>query len=61
MTKQPVAIQDVYDFSTLSGVKVSPTGRWTAFVESRADEKKNGYNSYIWLYDAQRPVAVLAG
>ena len=51
MDKKPVQIRDLYDFSTLSGVKLSPDGRYAAFSVSRADEKKNGYISKIWVYD----------
>jgi len=52
MDKKNVEIRDLFDFSTLSGVKFSPSGAYAAFVVSTADEKKNGYDSNIWLYDA---------
>ena len=53
MPKQIIALEDIFSFSTLSGVTLSPSGRWAAFMTSTADEAMNGYRSNIHIVDTQ--------
>ena len=44
---------DLYSFNFLSDLSVSPDGRHLVFMQHRANEKKNGYDSFIWLMDTE--------
>lgn len=54
MEKKLVQYEDIYEFSTLSGAKISPDGRFVVFAESRCDKDSNGYKSKLWLYDGEK-------
>ena len=46
-----VIYEDLYSFRFPSDAVISPDGAHAVFVLSRADEKKNGYCSELWLMD----------
>ena len=47
---KPVAIDDVFRFKYLSEISFSPEGGSACLAVTSADQKKNGYNSYLYLY-----------
>ncbi len=47
---KPVAIDDVFRFRYLSEISFSPEGGSACLAVTSADQKKNGYNSYLYLY-----------
>ena len=47
---KPVAIDDVFRFKYLSEISFSPEGSSACMAVTSADQKKNGYNSYLYLY-----------
>lgn len=46
-----VTFEDLYSFHFLSDIAVSPDEQHLVFSQHQADEKKNGYNSCLWLMD----------
>ena len=46
-----IVYSDLYQFNFLSDVVASPDGKHAIFTRTRADEKKNGYVSEIWILD----------
>ena len=44
-----VEYKDLYNFSFINGVKLSPDGQHAVYTEYKADAKTDGYLSYIWL------------
>lgn len=52
---KPVQIEDLFGYSFLSAVEVSPTGEWAAFVIKKADVDSNAYTSDVCLAHLTRP------
>ena len=48
-----VTFEDLYSFTYLSDIAVSPDEQKLVFSRHMADEKKNGYNSCLWLMDVE--------
>ncbi len=46
-----IVYNDLYEFNFLSDIVASPDGKHAIFTRTRADEKKNGYVSEIWIMD----------
>ena len=46
-------LEDFYEYQYLSDVRLSPDGNRGAFVVTKADVPNNGYQSWIYLYEAQ--------
>lgn len=51
--KKPVTREDLLEFHFLSEVSLSPDGRRAAYVVSRADREKNGYQNSLWVMDLE--------
>jgi len=48
-SKRPMKPEDLYKIKKVSDPRVSPDGKWIAYIESVPDLEKNKYNSDIWL------------
>ena len=48
-----VTFEDLYSFTYLSDIAVSPDEQKLVFSRHMADEKTNGYKSCLWLMDAE--------
>ncbi len=48
---EKVKLDSFLDFSYLSELMLSPGGRYAGFVRSQCDIEKNGYKSFIFVYD----------
>ena len=46
-----VEIEDLYKFKFVSAPAWSPDGKRAVFTLSQANEKTNGYDSDLWLWD----------
>ncbi|MSS72766.1 MAG: S9 family peptidase [Candidatus Latescibacteria bacterium] len=51
--KKPVSIPDLFATRTVSDPRISPDGKWVAYVATEADLKENRYNSDVHLIPAQ--------
>jgi dipeptidyl aminopeptidase/acylaminoacyl peptidase len=61
---RPITETDLFRFAWIADPQISPDGRRVAFVKVTVDEKKTGYETAIWMVDAdgtQRPRAFTAG
>lgn len=52
-----IQAEDLFRFEWVGDAQISPDGRRVAFVRTRADRRRNGYESSIWLLDLDRPEA----
>ena len=50
---KPIELNDFLSHRYLSRLAYSPDGKKAAFVLSKADEKSNGYCSWLCLYDGE--------
>src|SRR3954449_2175206 len=48
-TKTPVVPEDIYQLGWLEDPRLSPDGRWVAYVQVSVDKAKNKYRRSIWL------------
>ncbi len=48
---EKIKISDLTDYRYLSEVTASPSGEKAAFVVKKADTKKNGYDSWVYIVD----------
>lgn len=48
---QKLKVDELMNYKFLSGIKVSPSGKKAAFLVKQADEKKNSYDSWIFIVD----------
>ncbi len=51
--KHPVTVDDLYHISTLEDPRISPNGRWIAYVQVSIDKLKNDYQRNIWLVSTE--------
>jgi acylaminoacyl-peptidase len=56
-TRRGVTAEDYYSFEFLSDPRLSPDGRWAAYVVTTVDQRQNRRPSQIWLAatDGSRP------
>lgn len=47
--KRNITAEDVYKFISVEDPRISPDGRWIAYVQVAADKMENGYKRNIWL------------
>lgn len=47
--KRPITEKDIFDFVWIGDYRISPDGTRVAFVRVTTNEKKEGYNTSIWL------------
>ena len=47
--KRPITIEDVYHIAYVEDPRISPDGRWVAYVRVIPDRLENGYQRNIWL------------
>ena len=47
--KRPITEKDLWDFVWIGDMDISPDGSHVAFVRVTVNEKKEGYNTSIWL------------
>lgn len=52
--KQSISINDFLSFTSLSHLKANPSQNKVAFVASKANEKENGYDQQIYIYEDNR-------
>ncbi len=50
--RQPVAIEDLYRLGWVEDPRISPDGRWIAFVRVTVDRVENGYQRHLWIVPA---------
>jgi dipeptidyl aminopeptidase/acylaminoacyl peptidase len=49
MTKQPITAEDLTKLVYVEDPRISPDGRWIAYVQVTIDKLDNGYKRNIWL------------
>lgn len=47
--KRPIAVDDLYRLNAVEDLRISPDGRWVAYVRVTVDKMENGYKRNIWL------------
>ncbi|MBZ0303307.1 MAG: S9 family peptidase, partial [Anaerolineae bacterium] len=47
--KRPITIEDLYRIAHIEDPRISPDGRWIAYVLMTVDRLENGYKRTIWL------------
>ena len=47
--KRPISVDDLYHIATIEDPRISPDGRWIAYVHVTVDRFENGYQRNIWL------------
>lgn len=47
--KQPITAEDLYRITTVEDPRISPDGRWIAYVQVTVDKTDNCYKRNIWL------------
>src|SRR5437899_742890 len=47
--KRPITEQDLFRFVWIADPQISPDGSRVAFVRARVNEKKDGYETEIWM------------
>ncbi len=51
MEKQHITAEDLYKIIHIEDPRISPDGRWIAYVQVTVDKMDNGYKRNIWLID----------
>ena len=61
--KRPITAEDVYNIAEVEDPRVSPDGRWIAYVHQRVDQLANEYRRDIWLAptDGGAPAQITRG
>ncbi|MCZ7544724.1 MAG: S9 family peptidase [Anaerolineae bacterium] len=61
--KRPITAEDVYNLADIEEPRVSPDGRWIAYVHTTVDKVQNEYKRHIWLAptDGGAPVQLTRG
>jgi dipeptidyl aminopeptidase/acylaminoacyl peptidase len=59
-SKRPIVAKDLYRIVYIEEPRVSPDGRWIAYVHLSVDEKENTYQRNIWLapVDGGKPIQI---
>ncbi|MHB1197168.1 MAG: S9 family peptidase [Lutibacter sp.] len=57
-TKKPIAIDDLMKLKSVSNPKISPDGKWIAYVTSEMDLKKDKSEKQVWIIPAQGGEAI---
>ncbi|HEX2908195.1 MAG TPA: S9 family peptidase [Phototrophicaceae bacterium] len=47
--KRPITAEDLYQLVYVEDPRISPNGRWVAYVQTTVDKFENGYKRNIWL------------
>ncbi len=47
--KRPIEVDDLYKIGAVEDPRISPDGRWVAYVRVTLDKMENGYKRNIWL------------
>lgn len=47
--KRPITVEDLYKITQLEDPRISPDGRWIAYIHVSVDKLENGYKRNIWL------------
>jgi dipeptidyl aminopeptidase/acylaminoacyl peptidase len=47
--KRPIEVDDLYKLVHIEDPRISPDGKWVAFVRVSVDKMENGYTRNIWL------------
>jgi len=58
--KQPITAEDLYKIVHVEDPRLSPDGRWIAYVQVSADKLENGYKRNLWLAptDGSEPLQI---
>jgi dipeptidyl aminopeptidase/acylaminoacyl peptidase len=61
--KRPITIDDLYNIATIEDPRVSPDGRWIAYVHVTVNKSENTYKRNIWLAstDGTKPLQITRG
>ena len=51
--KQPITAEDLYRITLVEDPRISPDGRWIAYVQVTTDKLDNGYKRNIWLVSTE--------
>lgn len=51
MEKQRITAEDLYKIIHIEDPRISPDGRWIAYIQVTIDKMDNGYKRNIWLID----------
>ena len=51
--KQPITAEDLYRITVVEDPRISPDGRWIAYVQVTTDKLDNGYKRNIWLVSTE--------
>ncbi len=47
--KRPITAEDLYKISNVEDPRISPDGRWIAYVHVTVDKLENSYQRHVWL------------
>lgn len=53
--KRPMELEDVLELKSIKEAKISPDGRWVAFVVEENDFEENKVNTDVWLVNPNGP------
>lgn len=58
--KRPITVEDLYQIQHIEDPRLSPDGRWIAYVQVSLDKLENDYKRNIWLAptDGGKPVQI---
>ena len=61
--KRRIEIEDLYQIATVEDPRISPDGRWVAYVQVSVDRIDNGYKRHIWLASTEGgpPIQITRG
>jgi len=61
--RRPITAEDVYRIAAIEDPRISPDGRWIAYVQVTADRLENSYQRSIWVApaDGGRPIQITRG
>jgi len=61
--KRPMEVDDLYKIVTVEDPRISPDGKWVAFVRVTVDKMENSYSRTIWLRatDGGDPIQLTRG
>ena len=58
--KQPITVEDLYKMVSVEDPRISPDGRWIAYIQVNVDKMDNGYKRNLWLVstDGNEPIQI---